>query len=80
MVAGLFGYLGYDMVRQMECLPTRSSDQLGLPEAILLRPMLLVIFDNVKDELLLAAPVRRRQGVDAKRAYEEGVVAQIGGC
>jgi anthranilate synthase component I len=71
MVAGLFGYLGYDMVRQMERLPTRSSDQLGLPEAVLLRPMLLVIFDNVKDELILAAPVRRRQGVDAKRAYEE---------
>ncbi len=58
MTAGLFGYLGYDMVRQMEQLPDAPVDDLGLPEAVLLRPSLFAIFDNVRDELTLAAPVR----------------------
>ena len=38
MAVGLFGYLGYDMVRQMEKLPNMPPDRLGLPDAILLRP------------------------------------------
>src|ERR1700751_3586573 len=31
MAAGLFGYLGYDMVRLMEKLPDAQPDKLGLP-------------------------------------------------
>ncbi len=58
MTAGLFGYLGYDMVRQMERLPHPPTDDLGLPEAVLLRPSLFAIFDNVRDELTLATPLR----------------------
>src|SRR6185295_1662523 len=38
MAAGVFGYLGYDMVRQMEELGAPNPDPLGLPDAILLRP------------------------------------------
>ncbi len=33
MIGGLFGYLGYDMVRLMERLPDKHRDDLGLPEA-----------------------------------------------
>src|SRR5262249_50074830 len=38
MAAGLFGFLGYDIVRHMERLPSPPPDVLGLPEACLLRP------------------------------------------
>lgn len=38
MATGLFGYLGYDMARQVENLPNPPPDTLGLPDAILLRP------------------------------------------
>ena len=58
MIGGVFGYLGYDMVRRMEHLPSPPPDDLGLPEAMLLRPSLFAVFDNVRDELTLAAPVR----------------------
>ena len=58
MTGGLFGYLGYDMVRQMEHLPNPPVDDLSLPEAVMLRPSLFAIFDNVRDELTLAAPLR----------------------
>jgi anthranilate synthase component 1 len=60
MVSGLFGYLGYDMVREMERLPLHGHDDLGMPDAMLLRPSLFAVFDNVRDELFLAAPIRDR--------------------
>ena len=49
MAAGVFGYLGYDMVRLMEELGEPNPDPLGVPDAILLRPTTIVIFDAVKD-------------------------------
>ena len=35
MAAGLFGYLGYDMVRFIERLPEKAADPIGTPEALL---------------------------------------------
>ena len=71
MIGGLVGYLGYDMVRLMERLPGGTQDALGLPEAILLRPTLFAVFDNVRDELTLAAPIYPAAGVDADAAWED---------
>ncbi|MET0257782.1 MAG: anthranilate synthase component I, partial [Methylobacterium sp.] len=51
MAAGLFGYLGYDMVRRMERLPEPNPDPLGVPDAILIRPRVMVVFDAVADAL-----------------------------
>ncbi len=69
MCGGLFGMLGYDMVRLMERLPAKNADVLGLPEALLLRPTLFAVFDTVKDELTLAVPVRPAPGVAAEQAW-----------
>ena len=71
MVGGLVGYLGYDMVRLMEHLPGNTPDALGLPEAILLRPTLFAVFDNVRDELTLAAPVYPAPGIDDDTAWAD---------
>jgi anthranilate synthase component 1 len=68
--AGIHGYLGYEMVRLMEVLPDSNPDELGLPDAILMRPSVLAIFDTLKDELYLTAPVYVRAGVTAKQAWE----------
>ncbi len=70
MCGGLVGYLGYDMVRQMERLPSINEDAIDLPEAILLRPTLFVVFDNVTDLLTMAAPVFPRDGVSAQEAWD----------
>ncbi len=40
MASGLFGFLGYDMVRDMERLPDNNPDPIGLPDAIMVRPTL----------------------------------------
>ncbi len=70
MCGGLIGYLGYDMVRLMEKLPDKNRDDLGIPEAIMARPSLFAIFDNVNDTLTLAAPVYPRERVSAQQAWE----------
>jgi anthranilate synthase component I len=69
MAAGIFGYMGYDTVRLIERLPGEKEDTLGLPDSILVRPTLIVIFDNVKDEMTVVTPVRPSPGVSAKAAY-----------
>ena len=68
--AGVFGYLGYDMVRFMEELPDTNPDSIGVPDAIMMRPSLLAVFDTLKDELFLTAPVYPREGVTARQAFE----------
>jgi len=68
--AGIYGYLGYEMVRLMEVLPDSNPDTLGLPDAILMRPSVLAVFDTLKDELYLTAPVYVRDGVSARQAWE----------
>jgi anthranilate synthase component 1 len=69
MAVGLFGYLGYDMVRLIEKLGAAPPDLLNLPDAILLRPTIVAIFDNVKDEIVVVSPVWPQSGVDARAAY-----------
>ncbi|HEV2651608.1 MAG TPA: anthranilate synthase component I [Rhizomicrobium sp.] len=69
MAVGLYGYLGYDMVRLIERLPNVPADPLGLPDAILLRPTIVAIFDNIRDEILIVTPVWPEKGVDARAAY-----------
>ena len=85
MAAGVFGYLGYDMVRHMERLAPAKPDPIGVPEALLIRPTIMVVFDGVRDEISVVTPVRPSPGVSAKAAFEsaqarlEGVVAVLEG-
>jgi anthranilate synthase component 1 len=68
MAAGVFGYLGYDMVRLMEDLPAAHPDPIGIPDAVLVRPTIVVVFDAVKDSITVVTPVRAEAGVTAKAA------------
>jgi anthranilate synthase component I len=68
MAAGVFGYLGYDMVRLMEELPSAKPDPIGIPDAILVRPTVVIIFDTVLDTLTLVTPVRPLADTDAAAA------------
>ncbi len=70
MTGGLVGYLGYDMVRLMERLPDENADEIGVPDSLLMRPTLFAIFDNVNDELTLAAPVYPGSGMGVQAAWE----------
>ena len=80
MAAGLFGYLGYDMVRLMERLPDLHPSGLGLPDGVLLRPTLIAIFDTVEDTVTLVTPVWPDAGAPARRAYDEALTRLADAC
>lgn len=73
LASGLFGYVGYDMVRYLERLPEGAApDPLGLPESILLRPQTMVVFDALKQEIQVYCPVRPGE-YSAREAYDAAV-------
>src|SRR5208283_4638636 len=73
MAAGVFGYLSYDTVRLVEKLPSDKPDPVGVPDAFLMRPAIMVIFDAVKDEMTIVTTVRPQKRVPAKAAYSRAV-------
>jgi anthranilate synthase component 1 len=70
MAAGLFGYLGFDMVRYMEKLPNEKPAGVDTPEAFLVRPTLLAIFDQIENKIALVTPVWFDKNATAEAAYE----------
>ncbi len=69
--AGLFGYLGYDMIRLVEHLPNVNPDPLGLPDGVMIRPSVVAVLDGVKGEVILVAPAYASSGLSAKAAYAQ---------
>jgi anthranilate synthase component 1 len=53
----LAGYFGYETVALVERVPQAGADPLGLPDMVFVRASVLLVFDRLKDELLLMAPV-----------------------
>ena len=71
VAAGLFGYLGYDMIRLVEHLPDVNPDPLDLPDAMLLRPSVVAVLDGVKGEVTLCAPAWHDGTDNARAAYAQ---------
>jgi anthranilate synthase component 1 len=70
IAAGLFGYLGYDMVRHFERLPEKNPNVLGIPDAVMFRPTLVAVFDHIRDTLTLVTPVWPSEGVEPRAAWD----------
>jgi anthranilate synthase component 1 len=68
MAAGMFGYLGYEMVRLMEQLPPPNPDPIGIPDAVLVRPTIVIVFDTVTDTITVVTPVRPEADVSPENA------------
>lgn len=71
MAAGLFGYLGYDTIRLVEHLPDINPDTIGTPDAIMMRPTIIVVLDGVKGEVTVISPVWVNDGQNARAAYAQ---------
>ncbi len=70
---GMVGYLGYDIVRHIERLPSLAKDDLGLPEAVFLLTDTLLVFDNVSHRITVIsnAHVDDKSPGGVERAYRE---------
>ncbi len=73
IAAGVIGYMGYDTVRLIERLPNERPDALSVPDSVFVRPTIMVVFDAVKDEMIVVTPVYPRTDVDAHSAYAAAV-------
>lgn len=78
LTSGLFGYMGYDMVRLAEpTVPDALPDEINIPDSIMIRPTMMAVFDNIRHVLHLATPVREHagnpQGTHAGAAYRAAV-------
>jgi anthranilate synthase component 1 len=71
MASGLFGYLGYGMIGQIEHLPDANPDTLGVPDALLLRPSVVAIFDTVLDRVTVVTACWPQHEVGARAAYDQ---------
>ncbi|MBI1392890.1 MAG: anthranilate synthase component I [Alphaproteobacteria bacterium] len=69
MSSGVFGFLGYAVARATERLPDPPPAFADLPDAVMMRPTLVAVFDNVRQEISIATPVRPVAGVAAAEAY-----------
>jgi anthranilate synthase component I len=70
--AGAVGFFAYDVVRQIERLPSLAKDELGVPDACLMFFDQVLAFDHVKKEihLIVTADLAREK---REGAYERSV-------
>jgi anthranilate synthase component 1 len=71
MASGLFGYLGYDMIRHVEKVPDNNPDLLGVFDTVLMRPSVIAIFDRLKDSITLAVPIRPASWASPTEAWND---------
>ena len=55
-LACLVGYFGYETIGLVEDLSQPDADPLGLPDMLLVRPTVILVFDRLADALYLVAP------------------------
>ena len=76
--SGAVGFVGYDVVRLIERLPSPPPNRQPIPDALFVLTGVMVIVDNLRSQarLVIGMPVPERAGMETlHRAYAEGVAA-----
>ncbi|MHB1701563.1 MAG: anthranilate synthase component I [Acidobacteriaceae bacterium] len=71
--AGAVGFFSYDVVRQIERLPSLAKDELGVPDACLMFFDEVLAFDHVKKEIHLIVTIDTRglKRTESAAAYQK---------
>ncbi|MCK4839965.1 MAG: anthranilate synthase component I [Desulfobulbaceae bacterium] len=70
---GAVGFLGYDMVRFMEKLPSLKEPLAGFPDSSFLIPRMVLIYDNLKQTLTVVNCIEIDAGQDLAEQYQAAV-------
>ena len=79
----LVGYLGYPMIRYMEEIKLQNPDEIIIPDALMIRPKLVSVFDSIKDTINIMTSVYPCDDISAEEAlinadkYIEGAIQKI---
>ena len=76
MASGAFGYVGYDFIQHVEPVNIESTDVLDVPEALLVIPRLVIVFDHLFQEILLVARFADGEA-EAASAYLDDVEMKL---
>ncbi len=71
MSTALIGYLGYETIEQFERIPKRKSSDLKLPDGYFIRPTIMAIFDNLKNQLTITTPLWYKKNLNLKKEYSK---------
>ena len=66
----LVGYLGYPMIQHMEKISLNNPDTLMIPDAVMIRPKIAAVFDNITDTINIMTVVYPQKNIMAKQALE----------
>jgi len=71
LTGGLVGYVGYDVVRRIERLPSTAPDELGMPELAMMLVTDLAVLDHADGTVLLIA--NALAGGGPRSVYDDAV-------
>ena len=66
----LVGYLGYPMIQYMEKIKLKNKDNIKIPDATLIRPKIVAVFDNIKDVISLMTVCYPSKNITPENAYK----------
>ena len=66
------GYFSYDSIRYVENIPNNCKDDLNIPDVRLLRPRILIIYDNLKKKIFYICNVSNDEKIsNYEKKFEE---------
>ncbi len=73
LTSGAIGYIGYDMIRGIERLPAPQTDPIRIPDAIMGFYQDIIVFDHLKNEIILYANAVVEEETNLHQIYQEAV-------
>jgi anthranilate synthase component 1 len=70
---GAVGFIGYDMIRQIEVLPHPKPDTVYTPEAVMAFYLDLIAFDHLKNQVILIANAIIGKNSNLQNLYNETI-------
>ena len=67
----LVGYLGYPMIQLMEKINLNNPDEINIPDALMIRPKLVAVFDNIKDTINIQTSIYPDKKITAELAFSK---------
>ena len=67
----MVGYLGYNMIKFMEEIKLQNNDEIKIPDAVMIRPKLVAVFDNIKDTINIMTSIYPNKKIKAHEAYNK---------
>ena len=65
------GYLGYPMIQYMENIQLKNYDEINIPDALMIRPKFVAVFDNIKDTINIMTSIYPNNKIKAEKALLE---------